>query len=220
MSDKSTHRSFGVQFNESLSSDESPVAYFDRVYEINFDENNFFTCSCGYVHQYMAPYKHVMAVLSEEENIRPTLFHYRYWKAFHYFYLKDFGECSIMSDASIIAVKDKLKDWKSFVEVNAFFNNGEYKGCYVEKDIVEKLQSSHIEEDEVFRTMEKLSNYLHQVGPVLKNSQQFLTTIESDSDPSNINELDYFLREILKRKNTFVGTLEIKCTHTQKVNIW
>jgi hypothetical protein len=62
-----------------------------------------------------------------------------------------------MSDNSIVAVKDKLKEWKSFVEVNDFHKNGEYKGCYVEKDIVEKIQSSHIEEDDVFRTMEKLS---------------------------------------------------------------
>ena len=177
------------QFKDSLSKEESPVAYFDRVYEINFHDNNFLTCSCGYVHQYMAPCKHVMAVLSEDENIRATLFHYRYWKAFHYYYLKDFGECSIMSDDSIVEVKDKLKEWKSFVEVNAFFDNGDYKGCYVEKDIVEIIQRSHIEEDDVFRTMEKLSSYVHQVGPVLRNSQQFLKSIESDIDPSQIDEL-------------------------------
>ena len=177
------------QYEDNLSIDKSPVAYFDRVYEIILHESKFLTCSCGYVHQYMAPCMHVMAVLSDEENIRPTLFHYRYWKAFHYFYLKDFGESSIMSDNSIVAVKEKLKEWKSFVEVNAFHKNGEYKGCYVEKDIVEKLQSSQIEEDDVYCTMEKLSNYVEEVGPVLRKSQNFLLNNESDIDSSNVNDL-------------------------------
>jgi hypothetical protein len=51
------------QYEDNLSVEKSPVAYFDRGYEIILHESNFLTCSCGYVHQYMAPCKHVMAVL-------------------------------------------------------------------------------------------------------------------------------------------------------------
>ena len=163
----------------SKLSDKSPVSYFDRVYEIKIHQTNFLTCSCGYVHQYMAPCKHVMAVLTAEKNIRPTLFHYRYWKAFHYYYLRDFGDSTIMSDDSIVDLKDKLDDWKSFIQMNGFFDDGEYKGCYVEKDIIDEIECSHVNDDDVFSTMYKLANFTEKEGPVLRNSQQFLSSNES-----------------------------------------
>ena len=85
-----------------------------------------------------------------------------------------------MCDDSIVAVKDKLNDWKSFVEMNGFFDDGEYKGCYVETDIIDKLESSHVEDDDVFSTMYKLANFTEKEGPVLRNSQKFLSPNESN----------------------------------------
>ena len=50
------------------------------------------------------------------------------------------------------------------VRENAFHDNGEYKGCYLDEDILLKLQYSHIEDDEVYERLVKLDNYWKNKG--------------------------------------------------------
>ena len=134
----------------------SPVTSFDRVYEVSII-GNFITCTCGYVHQYMCPCRHVLAVLSNEDCLVPPLFHYRWWKQFTYFYHRHFEDATTIND-----LNDKLKNWISFIKTNAFHSNGEYKGCYIDDERILKLQTAHNERDEVYQTMEKLLEYAIQ----------------------------------------------------------
>ena len=115
------------------------------------------TCTCGYVHQYMCPCRHVLAVLSNEDCLVPPLFHYRWWKQFTYFYHRHFEDATTIND-----LNDKLKNWISFIKTNAFHSNGEYKGCYIDDERILKLQTAHNERDEVYQTMEKLLEYAIQ----------------------------------------------------------
>lgn len=150
-----------------------PVTTFDRVHLVSIN-GQFITCSCGYVNQYLQPCEHVMAVLSEKENVMFTLFHYRWWKQFNYFSLRDFEEGSIMNNENVALITDKFRPVVKFVRENAFHDNGEYKGCYLDEDILLKLQYSHIEDDEVYERMVKLANYWQNKGPVRTNNTDYM----------------------------------------------
>ena len=93
---------------------DSPVTSFDRVYEVSII-GNFITCNCGYVHQYMCPCRHVLAVLSNEDCLVPPLFHYRWWKQYTYFYHRHFEDATTIND-----LNDKLKNWMSFIKKICF----------------------------------------------------------------------------------------------------
>ena len=135
-----------------------PVTQFDKVHVVSIN-GQFISCSCGYVNQYLSPCRHVMAVLREEQNLTYTLYHYRWWKQYDYFYLKNFTENSIMQDPAIVALEKKLNKWISFTVSNGFYENGEYKGCYLEQKVVDDLTRMHIEEDDVYETMKKITDY-------------------------------------------------------------
>ena len=71
--------------------------------------------------------------------------------------LFDFEEVSIMQNENIASIADKFRPVVKKVRENAFKNNGMYKGCYLDDDIILKLQYSHIEFDEVYKRIEKLA---------------------------------------------------------------
>ena len=171
----------------------SPVTKFDKVHVVSID-GQFISCSCGYVNQYMCPCRHVMAVLKEEHNINYTLFHYRWWKQYDYFYLKNFTENSIMDDPTIVSLCKKLKAWITFTVSNGFYGNGEYKGCYLENNVVDELKIMELQDDEVHDTMKKLVYYTMDVGPVIRHSRVFndppVVHNEVDGNPpSQFNDL-------------------------------
>ena len=84
----------------------SPVAKFDKVHVVTVVDQ-FISCSCGYVNQYMCPCHHVLAVLNKEEYFTYTLYHYRWWKQYDYFYLRRSTENSMMDDPAIVTMKKR-----------------------------------------------------------------------------------------------------------------
>ena len=147
-----------IHDHHDTENQKSPVTKFDKVHVVSIN-GQFISCSCGYVNQYLSPCRHVMAVLREEQNLTYTLYHYRWWKQYDYFYLKNFTENSIMQDPAIVALEKKLNKWISFTVSNGFYENGEYKGCYLEQKVVDDLTRMHIEEDDVYETMKKITDY-------------------------------------------------------------
>ena len=180
----------GIHDNKGSPKAKFPVTKFDRVHLVTIN-GQFITCTCGYVNQYLSPCEHVMAVLSEKENVKFTLFHYRWWKQFYYFSLRDFNEGSIMHNENIASITDKFRPVVKFVRENAFNNNGEYKGCYLDDDILLKLKYSHIEDDEVYERMDKLAKYWKHIGPVRTNSNVYMqdTAFIRTKDTSTDNSL-------------------------------
>jgi hypothetical protein len=82
-------------------------------------------------------------------------------------YLKNFTENSIMKDPAIVVLEKKLNKWISFTVSNGFYDNCEYKGCYLEQKVVDDLMTMHIEEDDIYETMKKIT------GPLLRHSRAF-----------------------------------------------
>ena len=168
----------------------SPVTKFDKVHVVTIVDQ-FISCSCGYVNQYMCPCHHVLAVLKDEENLSYTLYHYRWWKQYDYFYLRRCTENTLKDDPAIVAMNKKMKAWISFTVSNAFYDNGEYKGCYLESRVLEELLSRDFDEDDVLNTMRKLHEYTHNTGPVIRHSRVFDNPVEEmlTSQNSQNNEL-------------------------------
>jgi len=80
---------------------------FDRVHIVTVDIEGFMNCTCGYVHQYLAPCRHLMAVLDNIEYLVPSLFHIRWWKHFNYYVDRNRVEYNI-----IVYSSSAMSRWK------------------------------------------------------------------------------------------------------------
>ena len=81
-----------------------------------------------------------------------------------------------------------MKSWISFTVSNAFYDNGEYKGCYLVSTVLEDLLSRRLAEDDgddVFMTMRKLHEYTHDTGPVRRHSRESVNPVEDISITQN-----------------------------------
>ena len=68
------------------------ILKFVRVRIVSIDNDNFLSCSCGYVQRMLMPCSHVCCVLEKKQFYIPSLFHIRWYKDFNYYYQRDFGK--------------------------------------------------------------------------------------------------------------------------------
>ena len=66
----------------------------------------------------------------------------------------------------IKAITIKLRSWIQFIDANAFYDNGEFKGCNLEDLIVLSLKDWSIQNDEVYDSMKKIFDFIRNTGPV------------------------------------------------------
>ena len=95
---------------------------FDILYTITIDKDNFMSCSCGYVKQYLAPCVHIMSVLKEDVCLTADLFHIRWLKHYNYYFASESAETLATN------VHKSLVDLLNLTQDEAFDNHGVYKG--------------------------------------------------------------------------------------------
>ena len=73
--------------NEGLENNPyKPITKFQRVREVSITNDNFMTCSCGYIQRWLMPCMHICSIISDKKYLTADLFHIRWWKYFDYIY--------------------------------------------------------------------------------------------------------------------------------------
>ena len=67
------------------------ICQFVCVYAVHAVPEGFMLCTCGYIHEYMVPCVHLMAVLSDSKFLISSMFHISWWKHYNYFFCTEFG---------------------------------------------------------------------------------------------------------------------------------
>ena len=98
---------------------------FDRVRKITIDAKGFMIFSCGNIHRYLGPCKHIMAVLDDEKYVIEKLFHIRLWKVYNYYYHNAFAAKEIPD------LHDKLDESFRITQSSCYNSDGTYGGCNV-----------------------------------------------------------------------------------------
>jgi hypothetical protein len=96
---------------------------FEHVRVVHINEHNRIHCDCGFVHGYMAPCIHIMAVIDDEAYLKPELYHIRWWKVFNYYYDRDYAPAQLQENLE--------KVFQNTIE-QGFDANGKYRGCVVD----------------------------------------------------------------------------------------
>ena len=155
---------------------------FDRVYTVNADVEDFITCSCGYVHNYMAPCRHVMAVLGDVKYIVPSLFHIRWWKQFNYYFGTQFG-ISLVKEMHV-----SLAKVKNVMNEKSFDKNGSFRGCCLAGTDFFDVPRQSNKNSSIFKVMQAVKCYIQQDGPLPRNDKafaQYLSCFGSSNSASN-----------------------------------
>ena len=113
------------------------VPHYLHVRKVRVDGEGFMSCTCSYCYNYLAPCRHMMVVLKDTDNVRPDLFHIRWWEVFNYFYLTDFG---IQAVPDVHRAIDELF---SNINLTLFTSNMTFKGCSTRFLAVDALQEKH-----------------------------------------------------------------------------
>ena len=98
---------------------------FDRVRKITIYANGFMIFSCGNVHRYIGPCKHIMAVLDDEKYVIADLFHICWWKVYNYYYHYAFAAKEIPD------LHDKLDKAFKITQSSCYNSAGTYCGYNV-----------------------------------------------------------------------------------------
>lgn len=162
---------------------DSPIPKFDHLYQVTY-EHNFMTCTCGYVHQYLAPCVHVLAVLDDRKYFTHDLFHYRWWKHYEYFFDRDFPENEILNRNEIKSINDKISKWVHYIDKHAFLD-GEYRGCYLSGLCLDHLLAIEKVEDQIYYGMETFVKEVERNGPKLSQPLIGQQRSESESFPAD-----------------------------------
>jgi len=158
---------------------------FDRVRIVLLDDNQFMSCSCGYVQRYLIPCCHVCAVLEDIKYYDPSLFHIRWHKSFNYFYGNSF------SPNIAPRTNDILNRVLDDTRATSYSDSGKYKGVPLMnsnfiKDLpvfVHERLDKNIEEHSIIDLMIKILEHTNTHGPVLKDSIQLCD--QTSNDESN-----------------------------------
>ena len=143
---------------------------FDRVRIVLLDDNQFMSCSCGYVQHYLISCCHVYAVLEDIKYYDPSLFHIRWHKSFNYFYGNSF------SPNIAPRTNDILNRALDESRATSYSDSGKYKGVPLMnlkfiKDLpvfVHERLDKNIEEHSIIDLMIKILEHTNKQGPVLK----------------------------------------------------
>ena len=162
---------FWVISKSSLEKPErlSCIPSFIHLHEVTID-GSFITCSCGYVNQYLSPCRHVMAVIKDKQNLSHELVHYRWWKQFEYYYRRDFANDEILSRPEIKAMRDKMEQWVSFIDDNAFDVDGNFRGCYLSDDNLKRIRMTEYLNDTIFSLMKRFKLRISRYGALVKEN--------------------------------------------------
>jgi hypothetical protein len=116
---------------DSFRSDSEPavnraytlVPEYLRVRKVQIDMEGFMTCTCSYCYHYLVPCRHMMVVLDKSENVKPNLFHIRWWEVFNYYYLSEYGKQAVPDLHG--AIDDHFRNSPNWL----FTSDMVFKGC-------------------------------------------------------------------------------------------
>ena len=102
-----------------------PIPYFDHIQKVCIDSSNFMSCTCGNVHDMMAPCVHCIAVLlganfTNIENVTPELYPLRYWMTYNYYFRTKFGKDLAPRISNTLELEHKAFRKNSFNEKQQF----------------------------------------------------------------------------------------------------
>ena len=84
-----------IMHDSDTSGENSEISRYHRLRNVAIDCEGFMACTCPYGYNYLAPCRHIMAVLSTSENVVCSLFHIQWWEVFNYYFLTDFGKDNV-----------------------------------------------------------------------------------------------------------------------------
>ena len=183
--------------NNSQSSQHNNHKYcrFVRVYQINADADGFMLCSCGYIHEYMVPCVHLMAVLNDSKFIVPSLFHVRWWKHFNYYFGKDIGT------EDNTEMHSKLQKLYQLTYDEQYYVNGTYRGCFVSRlgFLEQDFSVQTVISCPIMNVMKAILIYNGDNGPILNYTTPYkkymittLSTTIHEEIENNVNENEEF----------------------------
>jgi hypothetical protein len=171
-----------ITIGNNQTQSQSIVTEFHRVRKVCISPEGYMSCTCPYSYQYLAPCRHMMVVLGSNEKVTCHLFHLRWWKAFNYYYLTDFGQ-SLVTDIHTALEKALLQ-----CRNTQFSSNGYYKGCHLidTTEMSSNTDTNTAESD----TIKKISNFSDMNGFIKKGCGKcgrYITSMNNIDDSNNIN---------------------------------
>ncbi len=159
---------------------------YEHLRTVTIDCDGYMSCTCGHVHQYMAPCIHIMAILDNKKFVTPALFHLRWWKVYNYYFLTDHGRSLTPEIHRCLLEGLKLQNEKSFDD------SGVYRGCDITGNgfldsIFELSDHDSIE----VKTGLALKKYLAEDGPIHYGSVVYRKYIDSSDCSGNDDESNF-----------------------------
>ena len=165
--DSKSHSNPNNKRKKVMSMDNCHYTKFIRVRKVRVVSDKFITCSCGYVQRYLAPCRHVMAVLQKREFVIPSLFHIRWFKQFHYYFGND------ICPEEMKEVHESMKELFNKCHNEFYDNRGRYYGCNVQgnKFLLQKFIDD--ESCEYSQVMKTINDYSMTKGPIKYGDKEF-----------------------------------------------
>jgi hypothetical protein len=143
---------------KTLEGEKSPITRYHRVRNVSIDSEGFMACTCPYGYNYLAPCRHVMAVLGTSDNVVPSLFHIRWWEVFNYYFLTDFGKENVAN------VHTSLDNAYQSIMMTQFNSDRVYKGCHVHECIISDFTNSC--DDDTVGVIDAMSAHIDKKGVI------------------------------------------------------
>jgi hypothetical protein len=163
------------------------VCQYYHIRKVQIDQDGFMNCSCPYCYQYLAPCRHIMAVLDHTDAVVPELFHLRWWQVFHYYYLTEFGK-SVVPD-----LHDALDKTFTNLSMTHFTRDGQYRGCLVGHAAM--MDSARfILEEKVKVMIMTMTEFTDTIGPIDAFGTEYMKYFNSKNylqlDSPFVTEMD------------------------------
>lgn len=153
------------------------ILKFVRVRIVSIDNDNFLSCSCGYVQRMLMPCSHVCCVLEKKQFYLPSLFHIRWYKDFNYYYQRDFGKK--MVPETTLALNSLLMVTRS----KNYTKLGKYKGIFLQNNVLNYISCKKIDElDDLNLKMHMIEKKRIKKGFVIFNDIELNEIDDTDID--------------------------------------
>jgi len=174
--------------NQSIMPPVQGYCKFVRVYTVHANPDGYMLCNCGYVHEYMVPCVHIMAVIKDKQYLSPSMFHIRWWKHFNYYFCTDEG---LYENNDL---HKQLQSVHNKSNEESFYANGSFCGCnispsgFLEQQFSIDLAQSNI----VMNVMCAIMKCNDYVGPIVEWTKPYteflVNNLTSDNNSEDFNE--------------------------------
>ncbi|GFH57716.1 hypothetical protein CTEN210_14192 [Chaetoceros tenuissimus] len=146
----------------------SKYTRFEHVRVVHISADNRIHCDCGFVHEYMAPCIHIMAVIDDETYLRPELYHIRWWKVFNYYFDRDYAPAMLQENLDKWTIDTESQTYQTICAVQSAILHEGYlcRGSDNYKKYMKNHQNDTAHHDDMAFGNDNEDSAYHYDGPV------------------------------------------------------